>query len=304
VKVFFAVDGSTYSLAAVRQVGSLLSNERDSVALYFAPPEVVIRHSDDAEAMRDRARQAICDAVLGAASEELPAGLAAKAVRIIEQHTPRDGILLEAKNWGADLIVCGARGLGPVERLLLGNVSQSVAQTASIPVFVVRPNPGHQEGRPLRILYAYDGSAGSTAALRTAAQFSYPADAQVTAVTVIEPTAFAELPAWIFKRIHESGSEALAKQSERNHEEEKRQATDQLKAFLAKQPAPFDKAEAFVVEGHPADQLLKIVQERQIDVVILGSHGKSALQRLLIGSTSDKLLNNAPSSVLLGRAQP
>jgi nucleotide-binding universal stress UspA family protein len=302
VKVFFAVDGSTHSLAAVRQVGSLLSAERDSAALYFAPPDVIIRHAEEADAMRERAQQAICDAVLGAAIDELPDALAAGVTKIIQQHTPREGILMEAQKWGAELIVCGARGLGPVERLLLGNVSQSVAQTAPIPVFVVRPNPGHRPDQPLRILYAYDGSAGSTAALRTAQRFTYAGDTQVTAMTVIEPLAVTELPDWIVKRARDADTEAMAKGWEREHAEERRQAADQLKEFMSKQPAPFDKAETIVAEGHAADQILKIVKERWIDMIIVGSHGKNAFQRMLIGSTSDNLLNNAHSSVLIGRA--
>lgn len=303
MKVFFAVDGSTHSLVAVRQVGGLLSADRDSVAIYFAPPEVVIRHSDEAESMRARAQQAICDAVLGAAIEELPDALATEATKIVAQHTPREGILMEAQKWGAELIVCGARGLGPVERLLLGNVSQSVAQTAPIPVFVVRPNPGHRPDQPLRVLYAYDGSAGSTAGLRTAQQFTYAADTQVTAITVIEPMAVTELPDWIVKRARNADTEAMAQGWEREHAEEKRQASDQLKEFMAKQPAPFNKAETIVAEGQAADQILKIVKERQIDVIIVGSHGKNVLQRMLIGSTSDNLLNSAHSSVLIGRAK-
>jgi universal stress protein A len=95
----------------------------------------------------------------------------------------------------------------------------------------------------------------------------------------------------------------MAKGWEREHEEEKRQAADQLKEFMAKQPAPFDKAETIVAEGHAADQILKVVKQKRIDVIIVGSHGKNAFQRMLIGSTSDNLLSNAHSSVLIGRAK-
>jgi nucleotide-binding universal stress UspA family protein len=53
---------------------------------------------------------------------------------------PADMILREADREDSDLIVVGARGVGPVERLLLGSVSESVVRHARCPVLVVRPS--------------------------------------------------------------------------------------------------------------------------------------------------------------------
>ena len=51
---------------------------------------------------------------------------------------PKQMILQEAEGWGADCIFIGARGLNPLERLLLGSVSRSVAARAHCSVEVVR----------------------------------------------------------------------------------------------------------------------------------------------------------------------
>ena len=72
---------------------------------------------------------------------------------------------------------------------------------------------------------------------------------------------------------------------------------------MAKQPAPFNKAEALVAEGHAAEQILRTIAEREIDLVVLGSHGKGMIERLLIGSTSSKVLAGAPCSVLMARGK-
>ncbi len=300
MRVFFAVDGSSYSIDAVRQVGQLLSSS-DEAAIYFAPPDVVIRHAVEADEMKRRAQQAISDAVVQEARARLPDGLAAKAAAIVVQHTPREGILIEAENWKADVIVVGARGLTPLDALLLGSVSKAVVHGAGRSVFVARPNPEHRRNQPLRILYAFDGSAGCTAALRFAEHFNLPANTEVIAATVIEPMSVSELPDWIVQRARDADTEAMARGWEREHEAERRQAQQQLQEFMAKQPEPFRRAEALVLEGQPAEQILKLVAERQVDLIVMGSVGKGMFERMLIGSTSDKVLNHAPCSVLVAR---
>jgi nucleotide-binding universal stress UspA family protein len=44
----------------------------------------------------------------------------------------------EAERWGADLIVAGRHNRGPVERLLLGSVSEAIVRAADLPVLLVR----------------------------------------------------------------------------------------------------------------------------------------------------------------------
>ncbi len=303
MKVFFAVDGSPGSLTAVRQVGQLLSADRDEAAFYFAPPEIVLRHAATSEEMRDRARQALADTIFAEAKQLLPPALAPKAVGILAEHTAAEGIIIESQKWGANLIVVGARGLSTMEHLFLGSVSNSIAQNSPIPVLVVRPNPEHRVNQPLCILFAYDGSAGSAAALATAAKFSWPANVQVVALTVVEALTAGEVPDWLMKKARDADTEAMSEHWLREHEDDKRQACDQLTEYLSKQPAPFNKAEVICAEGHAAQEILRLVAERQVDLVVMGTHGKGMLQRLLIGSTSSKVLNQAPCSVFIARGK-
>ena len=164
MKILFAVDGSEAASLAVKQVSRNLDAARDEIAFYFAPPEVHIRHASDAAVMRERARKAIADAVFGDVKSLLPTALAPKATMICADHTPTEGILLEADRWEADLIVVGARGLTQVDKWVLGSVADGVAQRSKRPVFVSRPRPEGRDDQPLRLLFAYDGSASCTAA--------------------------------------------------------------------------------------------------------------------------------------------
>jgi len=301
MKVLFAVDGTPGSGAAVLQAGQLLSPQNDSVALYFALPEVTIRHASSNEAMRDRARQAIAGAVFSEAQTRLPDGLASTATLLSDEHMAADGIMHSADDWGADLLVIGAGGANAVERFLVGSVSRSIVQTSKRPVLLVRPNPNHRPMQPLNVLFAFDGSSSSTGALDVAAKLTYPTGTKITAVTVIEPLTVGKVPTWVLEKARSADTEAMSQNWEREHEADKRQAREQLAEFMAKQPAPFNSAEIIADEGIASERILHLVAERNIDLVVMGTHGGGLLKRLFIGSTSDKILNYAPCSVLFVR---
>ena len=58
---------------------------------------------------------------------------------VVEEEEPKDLLCQEAERWGADCIFIGARGMGPVERLMIGSISSGVAARAHCSVEVVRP---------------------------------------------------------------------------------------------------------------------------------------------------------------------
>ena len=53
--------------------------------------------------------------------------------------------------------------------------------------------------------------------------------------------------------------------------------------------------------GTPADTILSVAREIEADLIVLGSHGRSSLQRYLLGSVSQKVLTHAPCSILIAR---
>jgi nucleotide-binding universal stress UspA family protein len=58
---------------------------------------------------------------------------------IVRKGNPKDELVDEANNWGADCIFVGARGMRGIERLLLGSVSSAVSARARCTVEIVRP---------------------------------------------------------------------------------------------------------------------------------------------------------------------
>jgi nucleotide-binding universal stress UspA family protein len=56
-----------------------------------------------------------------------------------------------------------------------------------------------------------------------------------------------------------------------------------------------------IVEGHPAAEIERVARDRHCDLIVLGTNGRGALQRMLLGSTSEQLMRHAPCPVLTVR---
>jgi nucleotide-binding universal stress UspA family protein len=88
-----------------------------------------------------KARRAEGEKLLAEALEQARAAGATAQARLVETGLPAEqvaaALVAEAASWPADLVVLGARGLGGLERLLLGSVADGVARRSSVPVLLV-----------------------------------------------------------------------------------------------------------------------------------------------------------------------
>ncbi len=83
-----------------------------------------------------------------------------------------------------------------------------------------------------------------------------------------------------------------------------REARAGLDAWLAKLRHPGVKARSRVVEGSPALRILEVAREEGSDLVVVGSHGRTAMGRILLGSIADRVVRAAPRPVVTVRPQP
>ena len=56
-----------------------------------------------------------------------------------------------------------------------------------------------------------------------------------------------------------------------------------------------------VESGHPADEIVRVAQERNVDLIMLGTHGRTGLAHVLLGSVAEKVVRSASCSVLVVR---
>lgn len=82
-----------------------------------------------------------------------------------------------------------------------------------------------------------------------------------------------------------------------------REHARQVIADLAPKLAPGTTTLTFMPEGEPAEQIVKTAEAWQADLVVIGSHGRGALGRMLLGSVAEAVMRRAPCPVLVVRGK-
>jgi len=301
MKVLIGIDGSQGSQVALEQGAALLSPQRDEVCLYYSAPTVRLGASGSDAALRQRAREALADAVFADARKQLPTALAEQSTTIVGEQSPAHGLLVAADEWRADMIVVGARGLGRLRRLLLGSVSGQIVQSATIPVLVARGGTEQSAGAAQRVLLCCDNSEASQHAAKFIEPFDFPAGTTGRVITVVESVFGGEVPPWLEEQARESDEEAMAHVWAEEHEKQRQAKETSLIEYCDNLGEIFQGSKPIVVEGLPAEQILGAIHRESISLVVLGARGLSRWARLMMGSTSEKVLAHAPCSVLVVR---
>jgi nucleotide-binding universal stress UspA family protein len=133
-----------------------------------------------------------------------------------------------------------------------------------------------------RILVAIDGSPDAEAALRHAFSLARDQHALLTLLTVAPPPA---TPIGV-------GASAPPDMLD-FHKRILREATDLVPADIG--------VTTRLERGNPAETILKLVREDDLDLVVMGSHGHSRVHRALLGSVSERVLAKSAIPVLLMR---
>lgn len=147
MKILLATDGSECSIAAARNVAQcpwapgtsfrILSVVEPSAPL-FRPPYF---SSEMMEELRGKDMQRAQQAISSAEAILCEAGIQSTSTIAVPAATPKELILSEAAEWGADLIVVGSHGRRGINRFLLGSVSEAIALHANSSVEIIRRPP-------------------------------------------------------------------------------------------------------------------------------------------------------------------
>jgi nucleotide-binding universal stress UspA family protein len=147
------------------------------------------------------------------------------------------------------------------------------------------------ETSPRRILLPVDGSVHSLEAARMLGRLIDAEDAEISLLHVQKPEAFAVGKAWIDPDAKQR-REILRRQ-------EAELVFDITNAALAQQG--LNVRRQLTVDGDPADEILKFADQIGADLIVMGSHGRTGVLRVLMGSVSRKALDRAKCPVLIVR---
>jgi universal stress protein A len=84
-------------------------------------------------------------------------------------------------------------------------------------------------------------------------------------------------------------------------EDGKQHTADQLKEAHAKYAHGYPNCEQFVDFGVPAEKLLALARERNVDLIVISTHGHSAFEHILVGSVAEGIITHAPCPVFIVR---
>ncbi|MCG3168910.1 MAG: hypothetical protein CALGDGBN_00420 [Pseudomonadales bacterium] len=197
-------------------------------------------------------------------------------VRVGRGRDPAALIRQVAVDAGAALVVTGVSRHETLGRFLLGSTVETLARSLPLPLLVVR-NRVHDRYR--RIVVATDFSTSSRHALATALALFPGCEPTVFHVLALPMAGLTDVP-----------DEAACRRVEQG----------ELADFVRAAGLPPDTRLATVVESGAVEATLaRHVRERDVDLVVLGSHGLGGILGILVGSTAARLLEWLPCDTLL-----
>lgn len=199
---------------------------------------------------------------------------------------PVEGILNAARAHGCDLIVMGTHARSGLAHAILGSTTEGVLRSSEIPVLTARetvPDRGHTFGTAL---VAVDDSDPSDAALKLAAKLA----ARGTKLIVCHAVDTMKL----YENATTFGYDPTPMADELRGE-----ARATIERAVANAGLTIDAANIAVVEGDPVTAILETAQERGADLIVVGSHGRRGITRLVLGSVAEDVVRNATTPVLV-----
>ncbi len=276
-KLLVAVDGSASGFHALRESFKLASIEKSWITVVSVVPPF----EGDLELVGVKDIKAVlrhpCEKALSAANE------IAEAERALIKTVCEEGEIYErivdlAEGENCDLIIMGRKGVKHMEDTLVGSVTARVIGHSQRDVLVVPDNsPVGWE----KILLATDGSRYSRTAAERAINYAESYGGALTIVSVVD------VPAEFYAEAPDAVDDMIGK------------AKGYVKEVRLRAESAGLKAEGFVGEGEAHQIITDLAKKEKANVIMMSSHGRTGLRRLLMGSVAEKVIGLAPCPVLV-----
>jgi nucleotide-binding universal stress UspA family protein len=193
-----------------------------------------------------------------------------------------------------DLVISATRGRSGIKRLVMGSVTQRLIRTLNCPLLAVQSpdqgfiEPGAGTIRLKKIVICCDFSEDSALALNYGLSLAQEFEAEVHLVHVVEPP--------VYEEFMTPGEQA-----------EKFVLTDvvkeRLESLVPEEARNWCSLKSELLRGRPYEEIVAFAMARDMDMIVLGVRGYGLVKSLLMGSTTDRVVRNAPCPVLAVSAQ-
>lgn len=203
----------------------------------------------------------------------------------VESAAAADRIVAYTEEEDIDLVVMGTHGRRGLNRMLFGSVTEEVVRKAPCPVFTVRAGADVAPNRAVRrILVPVDFSDASEEAVLHAKEIAFTYGAEIDLLHVVEEPFYP--PPYGLDPIDFPTEEVLER------------VETQL-ADLAREEIGYEHVMVQATTGSPPHEILEYVDENEIDLVVIATHGRTGLDRVLLGSVTERVLRQSPTPVFV-----
>ncbi|MFN3406556.1 MAG: universal stress protein [Caldimicrobium sp.] len=280
-RILVAFDGSEFSKAALIEASNWIKRHGGSIimvhAVYFDEEEFTI--APEQREKRFELGKKICYQT----RETISGKYDIEVESIICEGEPSDVIIDLALEKKVELISMGTFGRKGLKRLLMGSVTSKVVLHAPCDVMVVKRPCSECTGEYKSILVPFDGSEFSQKALERACELSKIDNTKITVLYVIP-------------RYEEMIEFLMTESIKRSMIEEAEKILDKARTIASQKNVTIN---TIIKEGHVADRIIEIADTNKHDLIVIGTYGWSGISKVIMGSTTERVIMNASCPVLV-----
>ncbi|MEM9176532.1 MAG: universal stress protein [Myxococcota bacterium] len=187
----------------------------------------------------------------------------------------------------ADLVVIGTRGQTGLPHLLLGSTAEYVVRRSPAPVLTIHPEDREPVDSPRRVIVPTDLSADAEIALEAFLELLTPQDTPRVDLVFADST-----PPYLDAMTHEN----LARSGQPDARRE--ELVDHLAPMVGRLEAKGLGVELQIRDGGPVEVITAVAEAVGSDLIVMSTHGRSALVNFLLGRTAQRVVQRAPCPVL------
>ena len=203
-----------------------------------------------------------------------------KARGTVKRGIPFEEILNYAEAYDTDLIAMGTGERDDIESYFLGSTARRVTRLSRAPVLTVRASTEYASTDYESILLAVDATQGSQRAIDACTELALDFDAIVHIVYVVD------------SRIARAGSLVGVMESE---------GKQACRDSVSRMRTTGVDSTSELLRGRPANQILSYAADHDIDCIVVGTHGRTGIDRFVMGSVAEKVVRRATVPVLTAR---